>query len=67
MKLAEEFRENARACLELSRKPDAPESRGHWVAMAQYWLNLAVEAEGEGREATAPGRPASAQRLKWQR
>jgi hypothetical protein len=45
LKLSDEFRENARACLELSRKADSLESQGHWVAMAQYWFDLAVQAE----------------------
>jgi hypothetical protein len=49
LKLPDEFRENARACLELSRKADSAESRGHWVAMAQYWYDLAEVAE-ERRE-----------------
>ena len=45
MKLSDEFRENARACLALSRKADSLESQGHWVVMAQYWFDLAVQAE----------------------
>jgi hypothetical protein len=43
LKLIDEFRENARACLELSRKAGSPESQGHWLAMAQYWFDLATE------------------------
>ncbi len=45
LKLTDEFRENARACLELSRKAGTPESQCHWLAMAQYWFDLAVQAE----------------------
>jgi hypothetical protein len=45
LKLTDEFRENARACLELARKADSVESEGHWLAMAQYWYDLAEDAE----------------------
>jgi hypothetical protein len=41
----DEVRENARACLQLARKADSDEARGHWVAMAQYWYDLAEDAE----------------------
>jgi hypothetical protein len=43
--LSEEFRKTARECLELSRKANSLESRGFWVAMTQFWFNLAVHAE----------------------
>jgi hypothetical protein len=43
--LSEEFRNNAPECLELSRKSNSLESQGYWVAMAQFWFDLAVHAE----------------------
>jgi hypothetical protein len=56
LKLSDEFRENARACLELSRKADSLESQGHWVVMAQYWFDLAVQAEDrKATEGLDPG------------
>jgi hypothetical protein len=43
--LPEEFRKSALECLALSQKADSIESRCLWVAMAQFWFNLAVHAE----------------------
>jgi hypothetical protein len=55
--LSEEFRQTARECLELSQKAESLESRGFWVAMAQFWFNLAVHAEDrEAIERVAPSR-----------
>jgi hypothetical protein len=45
LQLPEEFRKSARECLELSRKAGSLGSRAFWVAMAQFWFNLAVHAE----------------------
>lgn len=45
LRLPEEFRKSALECLELSQKANSLESRGFWVAMAQFWFNLAVHAE----------------------
>jgi hypothetical protein len=45
LELSEEFRRNAHECLELSRKADSLVCRGYWVAMAQFWLDLAVHGE----------------------
>jgi hypothetical protein len=43
--VSEEFRNNACECLELSRKANSLESQGCWVAMAQFWFDLALHAE----------------------
>jgi hypothetical protein len=41
LKVETEYRENARACLELSRKSSSLDVQAHWLAMAQYWFDLA--------------------------
>jgi hypothetical protein len=60
LQLAKEFRENAAACLKLSEKANSLEAQGYWVAMAQFWLDLAVHAED--RAAIESVDPASASR-----
>ena len=45
LELPKEFRENAAACLKLSQKANSLEAQGYWIAMAQFWLDLAVHAE----------------------
>jgi hypothetical protein len=45
MDLPGEFRTRAQHCLALSRESATIEAQGHWVAMAQFWFNLAEMAE----------------------
>ena len=45
MELATEFRKNAAACLKLSQEANSLEAQGYWIAMAQFWFDLAVHAE----------------------
>ncbi len=45
LELSEEFRNNARHCLELSGKAESLQAQGYWVAMAQLWFDLALHAE----------------------
>ena len=50
MKLKAEYRLNARACLELSRKSSSLNVQAHWLAMAQYWFDLAEDRNGAEAE-----------------
>ena len=45
LELAKEFRKNAAECLKLSRKARSLAAQGYWVAMAQFWFDLALHAE----------------------
>ena len=45
MELSEQFRKQARDCLEFSRTANSLKSQGYWVVMAQFWFNLAQHAE----------------------
>ena len=45
LELAKEFRENAASCLKLSQQASSLQAQGYWIAMAQFWLDLAVHAE----------------------
>jgi hypothetical protein len=45
LELAQEFRKNAAECLKLSQKAESLAAQGYWVAMAQFWFDLAVHAE----------------------
>jgi hypothetical protein len=57
LELAIEFRKNAAECLKLSRKAESLAAQGYWVAMAQFWFDLAVHAED--RDAIESVDPAS--------
>jgi hypothetical protein len=48
LKLTKEFRKNAAECLRLSQEANSPEAQGYWIAMAQFWFDLAVHAEDRG-------------------
>jgi hypothetical protein len=45
LELSKEFRKNAAECLKLSQKAESLAAQGYWVAMAQFWFDLAVHAE----------------------
>jgi hypothetical protein len=45
VELSKEFRKNAAECLKLSQEANSLEAQGYWIAMAQFWLDLAVHAE----------------------
>lgn len=45
LELSKEFRKNAAACLRLSQEANSIEAQGYWIAMAQFWFDLAVHAE----------------------
>jgi hypothetical protein len=45
LELSKEFRENAAACLKLSQEANSLQAQGYWIAMAQFWFDLAVHAE----------------------
>jgi hypothetical protein len=45
LKLTEEFRKNAAECLKLSQNAISLQAQGYWIAMAQFWFDLAVHAE----------------------
>ena len=57
LELSKEFRKNAAECLQLSRKARSLAAQGYWVAMAQFWFDLAVHAED--RDAIESVDPAS--------
>jgi len=45
VELSNEFRANAAHCLKLSHEANSTGSRAHWVAMAQFWFQLAQHVE----------------------
>jgi len=45
VELSHEFRANAAECLKLSYEANSTGSQGYWVAMAQFWFQLAQHAE----------------------
>ena len=45
MHLPGEFRSRAQHCLAFSREAPTIEAHTHWLAMAQFWFNLAELAE----------------------
>ena len=45
MELSRDFRANAAHCLKLSHEANSTGSRAYWVAMAQFWFQLAQHAE----------------------
>lgn len=47
VELSEQFRKKASECLELARNARSLESHSHWLAMAQFWFNLAVYSEDQ--------------------
>jgi hypothetical protein len=51
MKLAEEYRRNAKECLELASTFQEDKARDTLLHMAQVWLRLAQDAETEEPEA----------------
>jgi len=68
MKVTEEYRENARACLELSRKSSSLDVQAHWLAMAQYWFDLADSSKAvTGVNALEQARPLKPQKMRVKR
>jgi hypothetical protein len=55
VELAEEFLKNADECLRLAQDAHTLEAQIHWLSMAQFWRNLAQQAEEE--DAIARGQP----------
>ena len=47
MRLRDEYRANAQACLALSNKSSSQKVQAHWLAMAQYWLDLSENVAEE--------------------
>src|SRR4051812_12184054 len=45
VELSQEFRANSAQCLTLSKDANSIEAQGYWVAMAQFWFQLAQHAE----------------------
>jgi hypothetical protein len=55
VELSREFRANAADCLKLSHEANSTGSQGYWVAMAQFWFQLAQHAEDrEAIESVTP-------------
>ena len=57
VELSKEFRANAAQCLKLSHEANSTGSQAYWVAMAQFWFQLAQHAED--REAVESVDPAA--------
>jgi hypothetical protein len=45
VELSQDFRANAAECLKLSQEASSRGSQSYWVAMAQFWFQLAQHAE----------------------
>ena len=52
MDLPGEFRTRAQNCLGFSRAAPTIEAHTHWLAMAQFWFNLAELAEHRDNNGT---------------
>lgn len=57
---AEDFRRNAERCLKLARDAVTSGIQGHWIDMAQQWLDLARFAETGPAAAASQSRNCSA-------
>ena len=45
MEIPKQWRSKAADCLRLSREANTPESRSHWVIMAEFWFRMAQHVE----------------------
>jgi hypothetical protein len=56
VELSQDFRANAAECLKLSQEASSRGAQSYWLAMAQFWFQLAQHAED--REAIESVNPA---------
>ena len=54
MRDEEQFRANARTCLDHAQNAQTLQQRNHWIGMAQLWLNLAQHVEDADAQGGAP-------------
>jgi hypothetical protein len=45
VEIPKQWRSKAADCLRLSREANTPESRSHWVIMAEFWFRMAKHVE----------------------